>query len=198
MIGLFLPGNSIVHRLPAGVKLLLLLACTIGVLQLGTPIAVGIGAGVSLALLAMAGIPVRTAISQLLPMLVFLLPLFAVQVLTLGLTRATVVAGQLVILLTIATLVTLTTRVSAMLDVFGKLLRPLRFFRVDPDRIALVLALTIRCIPLVSQSYNEVRDARRARGLEWSPRALAVPLVIRLIKKADEIGEALAARGVDD
>ena len=30
-----------------------------------------------------------------------------------------------------------------------RLLRPLRRFGVDPDRVGLVLALTIRCIPLL-------------------------------------------------
>ena len=36
-----------------------------------------------------------------------------------------------------------------MLDVCQRLLRPLRRFGVDPDRAGLVLALTIRCIPLM-------------------------------------------------
>lgn len=43
-----------------------------------------------------------------------------------------------------------------------------------------------------------VRDAQRARGLAASPRAFAVPLLVRSLRRADAIGEALAARGVDD
>jgi biotin transport system permease protein len=44
----------------------------------------------------------------------------------------------------------------------------------------------------------EVREARAARGAERSVRAFAVPLVIRALQHADRLGEALAARGVDD
>ena len=59
------------------------------------------------------------------------------------------VCGSLLLTVAIAALVTLTTRVTEMLDVCQRLLRPLRRFGVDPDRVGLVLALTIRCIPLL-------------------------------------------------
>ena len=51
---------------------------------------------------------------------------------------------------------------------------------------------------MVAQLAEEVRDAQRARGLTASPRAYAVPLIIRSLRHADELGEALVARGVDD
>ena len=69
---------------------------------------------------------------------------------------------------------------------------------MDPDRVALVLALTVRAVPVLAGTYAQARDARRARGLERSPRALLVPLVLRTMRHADQLGEALAARGVDD
>jgi biotin transport system permease protein len=43
-----------------------------------------------------------------------------------------------------------------------------------------------------------VLDARRARGAQGSLLALAVPVVVRSLYAADAIGEALAARGLDD
>jgi biotin transport system permease protein len=61
-----------------------------------------------------------------------------------------------------------------------------------------VLALTIRAIPVVSGLAQDVVEARRARGVERSARAFAVPLVIRSVRYADRLGEALAARGVGD
>jgi biotin transport system permease protein len=65
-------------------------------------------------------------------------------------------------------------------------------------RVGLLLNLAIRCVPLVIELASEVRDAQRARGLESSPRALVVPLLVRTLRRADELGEALAARGVGD
>jgi biotin transport system permease protein len=48
------------------------------------------------------------------------------------------------------------------------------------------------------ETLAEARDARRARGLERSARALLVPVVVRTMRQADRLGEALVARGVDD
>ena len=57
--------------------------------------------------------------------------------------------------------------------------RPLRRFGVDPERVGLVLALAIRTVPVMTELARQVQEARIARGLSRSPRALAVPLVIR-------------------
>ena len=43
-----------------------------------------------------------------------------------------------------------------------------------------------------------VREAQRARGVERSVRAFAVPLVVSALRHADALGEALSARGLDD
>jgi biotin transport system permease protein len=69
---------------------------------------------------------------------------------------------------------------------------------VDPDRVGLVLALTIRCVPLLLTVLGEVNQARRARGLGFSLVALVAPAIVRALRSADAMGEALIARGVDD
>ncbi len=56
----------------------------------------------------------------------------------------------------------------------------------------------MRSVPVIGAAAREVADARRARGLERSVRALAVPLVVRTVRHAERTGEALAARGFDD
>ena len=61
-----------------------------------------------------------------------------------------------------------------------------------------LVALGIRCVPVVIGLAEEVRDAQRARGLGASPRAFAVPLLVRSLRHADALGEALTARGADD
>jgi biotin transport system permease protein len=53
-------------------------------------------------------------------------------------------------------------------------------------------------VPVLTGLAAEVRQARRARGAGRSVRAFAVPLVIRTVRYADRLGEALIARGVDD
>jgi biotin transport system permease protein len=115
-----------------------------------------------------------------------------------GWARTSVIIGVILALVLLANLVTLTTRTTDLIDVVVALCRPLRVLCVDPVRVGLLLNLAIRCVPLVIELASEVRDAQRARGLESSPRALVVPLLVRTLRRADELGEALAARGVGD
>lgn len=197
-IGDYPARESALHRLSPGPKLLLLVILSTLVLTVGRPLVMGgLAIGV-ISLYAVARIPVADAVSGLAPAFWFLVPLFGFQWLAHDLRHAGVLTGQILLVLALAALVTWTTRVSAMLDTFERLLRPLRRFGVDGDRVALLLALTVRCIPMVRQCYAEAREAQRARGAERNPVALAVPLVIRLLRKADRLGEALTARGVDD
>lgn len=197
-LGTYHAVSSPLHRLPAGAKLAGLLVAAIPILWVREPRWLAAFVAGTLLLLAISRVPPRVCLAQVRPVLWFAVPLFALQWLTADVARATVVVGQLLVLVALAGLVTLTTRVSAVLATIEAVLRPLRLFGVRPARIALVLALAIRCVPLVARLYDEVRQARRARGLERSPVALAVPLIVRMLKTADGLGEALAARGVDD
>ncbi|MFI6311780.1 energy-coupling factor transporter transmembrane component T family protein [Nocardia fusca] len=199
MIGLYLPGRSLLHRMPAGVKLLSLVAIIVAATVLvRTPARVGVLALGVAAVFALARIPWRVALAQLRPVVWMLVFIAVVQILTTSAARATVVCGLLLISVALAALVTLTTRVTDMLDAVTRGLGPLRRLGVDPERIGLLLALAIRCVPLLAGIVREVADARRARGLQWSVTALATPVLVRALRTADAMGDALAARGVDD
>jgi biotin transport system permease protein len=198
MIGLYVPGTSVVHRAPPGLKLALLAAF---VLVLGiwrTPAVVAAGLAVVVAVTALARLGARPVLAQVRPVLLIVAVVAAAQVWLADARTAAVVAGSLLLAVAGAGLVTLTTRTQDLLDAVVVVLRPLRRVGVDPDRVGLVLALTVRTVPVLAGLAAEVRDARRARGAERSVRAFAVPLVIRAVRHADRLGEALAARGVDD
>ncbi|WP_072805622.1 energy-coupling factor transporter transmembrane component T family protein [Rhodococcoides yunnanense] len=199
MIGLYRPGNSVLHRLPAGVKLLLLIASIlVATITVRTPLEVGIVAVMVAALFAVARIPATVALAQLRPIVWMLLIIGVFQVIITSPARAIVVCGLLLISVALAAVFTLTTRVSDMLDTVTRALEPTRRLGVDPERIGLMLALAIRCIPLLATIVHEVAEARKARGLQWSMTALASPVLVRALRTADAMGDALVARGVDD
>jgi biotin transport system permease protein len=64
--------------------------------------------------------------------------------------------------------------------------------------VALTFALAMRAIPGTIEIAQETRDAARARGLGKHPRAFLSPFVIRVVARAYETGDALAARGIGD
>jgi biotin transport system permease protein len=197
-LGLYVPGRSPVHRLPAGVKLVLLLLVGAGSLLLRDPWQVLVASGVVLVLYGVAGLSPRTVVRQLRPLLWVGAFTAVFHLLVNGWQRAVVVVGVLAVLVLLAALVTLTTRTTDLVDAVVVACRPLRVIRVDPERVGLLIALGIRCVPVVLGLAEEVRDAQRARGLTASPRAFAVPLLVRSLRHADALGEALTARGLDD
>lgn len=197
-LGLYLPRSSALHRMPAGWKLAGMLVAVVSVVLLRQWWQLAIAAAGVTLLYGAARIPPRIAWTQLSP-LKYLIPILAALQLWLADWQTAVrVCGTIVIAVAVAALVTLTTRVSDMLDALLPVLRPLRRLGVDPDRIALLLAVTIRCIPLVAGIVTTVTEARKARGLGFSVVSLGAPVVIRSLRAADALGEALIARGADD
>lgn len=198
-LGCYVPGTSPIHKVPAGVKLLVLISFVIvtaawvsswqwALLTVAVP----------LAGYALARIPLKVAWSQLWPPLPILSLLFAFQWWQLGLARATTIMLVIFAAIVAATLVTLTTKNSEMLDAITAGLQPLRRCGVPVDAIALAISLTLRLIPLQLAAVTEVLDARKARGAEFSLRAFGTPVIIRSLRRAENIGDALIARGVGD
>ena len=197
MIGLYSPGHSLLHRAPTLLKLAVLSIVVIVVGVLGEPwqllVALASIAGLYLA----AGVRPRAAWQQIGPILWILVIAVPLQALFAGWVPAALMAGRLLAAVALAALFTLTTTVTAVLEGFQLLLRPFGRW-VDADRVGLLVAITLRCIPLVAEIVTEVLEARRARGTQGCLLALAVPVVVRSLYAADAIGEALVARGLDD
>ena len=197
MIGVFHPGTSLVHRTPALVKLGLL-AVIVTVVALQSSL-VGLAAAsvLVIVLFLIARVPFALAWRQVVPILWVLAFAVPVQVIFGGWEAAAVMAVRLVLAVALAAIYTLTTPVTATLDAVQVMLRPFRRW-VDADRVGLALALTIRCVPLLAELVREVLEARKARGAEGSLLALAVPVIVRALRTAEHLGEALTARGFDD
>ncbi len=197
-LGLYVPGDSVVHRVPAGAKLAALVLVGASSFLLDRPWQVALFVATVVAGYAAAGLPLSQTTRQLRPLIWIGGGAAVFHLVVSGWERAVVVLGVLAGLVLLAGLVTLTTRTTALVDAVVRACRPLRCLRVDPERVGLMLALGVRCVPVVIGLAEEVRDAQLARGLGSSPRAFAVPLIVRSIRHADALGEALVARGVED
>lgn len=199
MFATYQPGSSPLHRLSAGWKILLVCALIVAIsVMVREPWQVLPALALAAALYALGRIRPRAAWDQVRPVLPMLIAILALQWIVADLDTALRVTGSLLVAVAVAGLVALTTRVSDMLDAVTRAAQPLRHVGVSPDRVALVLVLTIRAIPLLARQLRQVTEARKARGLGMSIRALVVPTVLGALTTADQLGDALAARGVDD
>jgi biotin transport system permease protein len=196
--GLYVPGTGPLYRLRARTKLLVLLAVSAVVVVAGHPW-VSVGAlAAALAVYPLSGLGARRAWHVLRVLWPFLLVIAVFQGLFGDWSTAVRLVAQLAALVLLANVVTLTTRVREMLDLFERAARPLRHVGADPDRVALVLALTIRSIPMVATAWRAAREGYLARGLSGRPHLLVVPVIVQLLRMAEATGEALVARGIDE
>ncbi len=198
MIGVYVAGDSAVHRARPGVKLAVLLAATTALLLAARWEVVTAGALIVVAVGLWAGLGLRGLGRLVWPLRWIVVVLTPVQAWLAGWERAYVVVGGLVVAVTAASLVSATTRVADMTDAIVRIVAPARRIGIDPERVGLVIALAIRSVPVLLDGLRVVREARQARGMRLTPDTLLTPLVVRAVRHADRVGEALAARGIDD
>lgn len=198
-LGVYVPGNTVIHRASPAVKFAALLLFIILITVLPTrpwhSAAGVIGVGV---LYVVARIPFRTALRQVLPILPFMAFIGVFLWWQSGLEKMLITVFGLIAALMAASLFTLTTTVEALMHALETSLAPLERVGVPVDTVSLAIALTIRQIPVLLGTANESLDARKARGANLSLLAFGTPLVIRSIRHAQLTGEALMARGAVD
>lgn len=166
----------------------------------------------TVALYRVADIDARTLWTHFYPVAWLLLFVFVGQIIFNHWSSALAVVLRLIVLVLLATLVTLTTRTSDMMDTIVVVLRPvlsrggrdkkgrgLFSTRLDlsPEKLSLMLMLTIRYIPMLFQQYMELRNAQRARGVNPGSVTLILPLLIRALRLTDQLAEAIDARAYE-
>lgn len=198
LVGVHWPGSSWLHRLPAGAKVGGLVVLVAALLWRPEPAVAVAGLALSLLVLASARVPWHWLAAPARAVGLLLLLVGAFQVWVLGWEAAVVGVCRIAACLVLAWTVSLTTPVTAMLDLLRRLLAPLRRVGVDPDHAAMTVALAIRSIPLVMAAAEQADHARIARGRRRSLAGLVVPTVVRSVRIADALGDALVARGYGD
>jgi biotin transport system permease protein len=202
MLTLYRPGNGLLHRMAAGPKILLLLAVVLGVSLLPSTWWAAAAAGtVTVLAYAFAGLGdgmlgMRELGRQVYSVRWIVIISFAGQLLFLGPQSAVANTARVTAAIVLASLLVLTTTVTALLDAVERAARPLERVRLDPERAALLLTVTLTTIPVLARLARDVRDAQRARGARRDLRNFAVPFLVMALKHADELGDALTARGV--
>jgi len=196
MIQLYRPGDSILHRLPATPKLagLAVVAIAVSAFALDAWSSTGVLVGVC-ALYVLARMPWRVLAAEVWRLRWLVLVLGGFLWLFVSPIAAWVSSTRVVALILLAGLLTLTTRMGDLLATLRRALRPFRRWGVDVDAVAMTISLAIAMIPVVAGFASDLRDAQRARSVRVGIRGI-VPLLVRTLRHADDVGDALAARGL--
>lgn len=202
-LAFYVARGSLVHRTPAGLKLLVLAGLGALVFAVPTlPVAAATLVAVVLVGLVVARLPAALLLRQARAVAVWVVAIVVVHAWLTDLLTGVETALRLLALVLAAAVVTATTRVTEMVAVVEQVCAPLRLVGVRPARVGLVLAMALRFIPLVAERADRIREAQAARGgATRGIRAVTtavVPLLVQMLQLAHTVSEALDARGADD
>lgn len=197
MITLYRPGSGWLHRMPAGPKAFGILVVVLAISLLPTSWWTAVIAGsVTLLGYVASGIGIRELGRQII-LIRWIITITAIgQLIFLDIESAISNTSRMIAAILLAALLVLSTRVADLLDAFQRGLRPFGRIGIDPARIALMLAVAINTVPVLARLALSVREAQRARGTRSSLFTFVVPFLVVALKHADELGDALTARGV--
>lgn len=196
MISLYRPGRSILHRLSAGVKLggLAVVALVLSVYP-HEALSISVTLGCVVLAYVVARVPWSVFFRQLWQLRVLVAALAVFLAVFVSPLAAWVNTGRVVAIVMLAGLLTLTTRMGDLLDVLRRLLSPFRRFGVNTDAVSMTISLCITMVPVIASHAASVREAQQARDVRLGIRTV-VPLLVMALRHADDVGDALAARGI--
>ncbi|QGN31840.1 energy-coupling factor transporter transmembrane protein EcfT [Microlunatus sp. Gsoil 973] len=189
--------DGVLNRIPPAVKFSVLFGAGIGLyLITWWPALAGTLLIAVVALLA-TRVPVARLVRPIAGLVIIIGAVVIMTGLTGGWPGARLSGLRLITLCLLAYAISLSTRFAEFLAVVERIVAPTARIGLNPARISLALSLTVRFIPDLRDTYQGIREAQYARGLQHRPVATLVPLIIRTLQSADQIAEAIDARAYD-
>lgn len=222
VLGQYIPGDSVIHRLDPRTKLLASIWFIILIFTLSAWWTYLFMIALVLTAALLSGIPIRYYINGLKPltMLILITVLFQlifsqgetivfefgfINITLEGLINAVKIIIRFVLIVFMSTILTLTTTPLEIADGIESILKPMKRFKVPVQEIALILSIALRFVPTLMQETEKIMNAQRARGVDFSSGnllermkkvvPLLIPLFISSIDRADQLAVAMTARG---
>jgi len=217
------PGGSTIHDLWAGTKLLIVLGVSVLLTFYPGWVTIGLVAAVVLAAVRTARIP-RGVLPSIPRWLWVLLgfglltaalaggsPVLSMGGVNIGLggaLRFLRITALSVVLLGLGGMVSWTTNVAEIAPALATLGRPFKLLRIPVDEWAVASALALRAFPMLIEEFqvlyaarrlrpSHVPRSRRARGKQQARDLidLCTAAIVVTLRRADEMGDAITARG---
>ena len=220
-IGQYFPGNSILHRLDPRMKLVLTLLFIVLVFLPQNWWGILLAVSFMAVVVALSRLPFRLIWRSIKPIL-FLIAFTAVlnvlyvhdgttlfqwqfiHVTTGGLSNAAFIAVRIFCLIVGSSLLTYTTTPTALTDAIERLLAPLKWIKINPHELAMMMTIALRFIPTLMEETDKIMAAQKARGADMESggllqrvRALVpilIPLFVSSFRRAYDLAMAMECR----
>ena len=220
-LGQFFPGESYVHRLDPRTKLIFLVVYIVALFTASHWISYGIIFAFLCLVIGISGIPVKSILSGMKPLVFILLftgilnvfftagetVIFSYWVITItleGVVRAVYMMARILMLICGTFLLTYTTSPIALTDGLEALLNPLKKLRLPIHELSMMMCIALRFIPTLIEETDKIMSAQKARGADFETGSLMqrvkalvpilVPLFISAFRRADELATAMECR----
>ena len=220
-IGQYYPADSFVHKLDPRFKILAVLAYIIAAFFVKTYIGLFVLLAFLTVAVAASRIPLKVLLRGLKAIYVLLGITFVFNALLSGgqteyfrlwifrhtregLVRAVFMALRLIMLITGASLLTLTTAPIALTDGMERLLSPFAKLHFPAHEVAMMMTIALRFIPTLMEEADRIMKAQSARGASFdegglikrakSVIPLLVPLFVSAFRRAEELAMAMEVR----
>ena len=222
ILGRYIPGNSIIHRLDPRSKLVAMILLIIIAFWANNPITnliLFIATGIFVVL---SEVPLSFFIKGLRSMffLIAFTTLFQlffisgghvlfemgfIKITSYGIEQAGIIFCRFVLIIFFSTLLTLTTMPFSLATAVESLLGPLKRFKVPVHEIGLMLSMSLRFVPTLMDDTIRIMNAQKARGVDFGEGnviqkvkamiPILIPLFATSLKRADSLATAMEARG---
>ena len=222
IIGQYVPGGSVVHRLDPRTKITIIFFYVVFVFFANSIASYGVLTVFALASMFTTRIPIRFILKGLTPVwfliiFTFILHLFVtkegdvlfefyfLKVYSGGVMQGIAISMRFFLLILVTSLLTLTTTPIEITDAVEDMLHPLKRIKFPVHELALMMSISLRFIPTLMQETEKISRAQASRGVDFKTgpvkeRAkaivpLLVPLFVSAFKRAEELAMAMEARG---
>lgn len=221
-LGQFFPGDSLLHRTDARIKILILITYLVGVLGAKTSTAFLGVLILTIALLIISRINIKIILKGVKP-LIFILIFTAVinlffatgenillewgfiKIYKEGIFNAVMMTLRLVCLVVgTSVILSYTTSPLDMTDGLERLLSPLKYIKVPVHEFSMMMTIAMRFIPTLVEETDKIISAQKARGVSFDTGGLIsrvkalipilIPLFYSALRRAYELAEAMETR----
>lgn len=222
IIGQYVPGDSVVHRIDPRAKLITVFLLIIIIFFAHSFLSYSIVGLFVVAAVLLSRIPLSFIYRGLIPIffivaITFLLHLFLtregsivyqygfITIYKAGIIQGIFISFRLLALVLFTSLLTLTTTPIEITDGLETLLNPLKRFGLPVHEFALMMSISLRFIPTLLEETEKIMKAQSARGVEFTSGSLKqrfqaiipllIPLFVSSFKRAEDLALAMEARG---
>ena len=219
--GQYYPTGSVVHRMDPRMKLLLTIMFVVAIFFVNTYFGFMLTAAVLILIILIAKLPmlsVLKSVRAIIFIVIFaaVINLFmirngevlwswkALQITDQGVHTTIKMTLRLVLLISGASLLTLTTTPVEIADGTESLIKPLALIKVPVHDIAMIMSIALRFIPTLFEETQKIISAQKARGASFDTGGLIarakallpvlIPLFVNSFRRADELAFAMDAR----